>query len=108
MEKLYRLNHEIQFKNTIFTIIYIYQCVIKNNSKRLLFFTQEVNKSAANFRGVFYWEKANMLIKKQRPQHAANFFRILLKLNFRLIANQVWNQYQWNDKLALNKNALGQ
>ena len=84
MEKLYRLNHEIQFKNTIFTIIYIYQCVIKNNSKRLLFFTQEVNKSAANF------------------------FRILLKLNFLLIANQVWNQYQWNDKLALNKNALAQ
>ena len=49
-----------------------------------------------------------MLIKKQRPQRAANFFRILLKLNFLLIANQVWNQYQWNDKLALNKNALGQ
>ena len=39
---------------------------------------------------------------------AANFFRILLKLYFRLIANQVWSQYQWNDKLALNKNALAQ
>lgn len=37
-----------------------------------------------------------------------NFFRILLKLNFRLIVNQVWNQYQWNDRLALNKNALAQ
>ena len=72
------------------------------------FFAQEVNKSAVSFRGVFYWEKANRLIKKQRPRSAANFFRILLKLNFRLIANQVWNQYQWNDKLALNKNALAQ
>ena len=35
------------------------------------------------------------------------FFRILLKLNFLLIANQVWNQYQWNDKLALNKKRIG-
>ena len=65
MGKLYRLSHEIQFKNTIFTIIYIYQCVIKNNSKRLLFFTQEVSKSAASFRGVFIGKKQIYLSKNK-------------------------------------------
>ena len=65
MEKLYRFSHEIQFKNTIFTIIYIYQCVIKNNSKRLLFFAQEVNKSAVSFRGVFIGKKQICLSKNK-------------------------------------------
>ena len=87
---------------------FTFKHIIKTQSKRLLFFAQEISKNALSFRGSFYWKKANRLIKKQRPQHAANFFRILLKLNFLLIANQVWNQYQWNDKLALNKNALAQ
>lgn len=107
MEELYRLSHEIQFKNTIFTIIYIYQCVIKNNSKRLLFFAQEVSKRAVSFRRVFIGKK-QIYLSKIKAATCGQFFRILLKLNFLLIANQVWNQYQWNDKLALNKNALAQ
>ena len=65
MEKLYRLSHEVQFKNTIFTIIYIYQCIIKNNSKRLLFFAQEVSKSAASFRGDFIGKKQIYLSKNK-------------------------------------------
>ena len=80
---------------------------MRKKSKRLLFFAQEVNKSAANFRGVFIG-KNKYTYQKTKAATCGQFFRILLKLNFLLIANQVWNQYQWNDKLALNKNALAQ
>ena len=39
---------------------------------------------------------------------AANFFRVLWKVNFRRIASYVGSLCQWNDKLALNKNVLAQ
>ena len=87
---------------------FTFKHIIKTQRKRLLFFAQEISKNALSFREVFIEKKQIGLSKKQRPQRAANFFRILLKLNFLLIANQAWNQYQWNDKLALNKNALAQ
>ncbi len=73
MEKLYRFSHEIQFKNTIFTIIYIYQCVMKNNSKRLLFFAQEVSKSAVSFRGVFI-EKKQIGLSKNKDRNVRPIF----------------------------------
>lgn len=44
MEKLYRLSHEIQFKNTIFTIILAYQRLLKTKANVCFFLRKKQAK----------------------------------------------------------------